>query len=82
MLRGGEADLIRFVTLKAYAGCKMLRSNPMTMGIAELRMGTSTGSHPSFHSALTAQAKGGVCGWLSQEKAMDRRASGETSPWN
>lgn len=36
---GRRGDLIRFVIMKAFAGCKMLRSNPVIMGSQELLIG-------------------------------------------
>lgn len=55
---GGEVDLMRSVIMKAYAGGKMLRSNPMVLGFQELLMGISIrrGRHPSTEPWLLSWA--------------------------
>lgn len=58
MLIGGEVVLIRLVSRKASAGCKMLRSNLMIIGFQELLMEINIrkGSHPSTEPWLLSWA--------------------------
>lgn len=46
---GGDVDLVIFVNMKAYAGCKMLRPNSMILGFQHLlvEINIRRGSHPS-----------------------------------